>query len=291
MKLRCPVCHSSNSLEAYAADEAGRELLKLLAGSGPLFRPLVGYLGLFRPASRDLSHERALRLAGEVLELAADPRAMAAALAETVEAMRVKRERGDVRPLKNHNYLKQVLGSVADRAEIIPQNIPSASVNEIAPAPRGKRAQAVASLAEWGRGDWLRSQIADGLAALVALGLEGTPGADMICRTADVWHHVLAGSCSVETLDAERVQRGFSGLLKAVESWPEPKAIFREMPARPRQETLPPAPRTDEEAARGAAFFAGLSERMGLPQQAEKQDEEQRRRMLQEQGRKLKEEG
>ena len=84
MKLRCPVCHASNSLEAFTADDAGRELLVLLASTGPLFRPLVAYLGLFRPASRDLSHDRALRLAREVVDLGADPRAMAAALAEPV---------------------------------------------------------------------------------------------------------------------------------------------------------------------------------------------------------------
>jgi phage gp16-like protein len=37
MKLRCPSCHASNSLEAFTADDAGRELLRLLANSGPLF--------------------------------------------------------------------------------------------------------------------------------------------------------------------------------------------------------------------------------------------------------------
>ncbi|MDW7643430.1 MAG: hypothetical protein SCI25_00145 [Desulfuromonadales bacterium] len=151
MKLRCPCCHTSNSLEAYTADDAGRELLGLLASSGPLFRPIVGYLGLFRPASRDLSHDRALKLAREVLEIGADPRALAQALSETVEAMRQKRQEGDVRPLKNHNYLKRVLESVAATPNVALAT-PNVALAPTAPtAPRSKRAQGMAALEDWGR--------------------------------------------------------------------------------------------------------------------------------------------
>ena len=62
MKLgRCPICHSHIQLEALIQDDAGSELLGLLAGLGrPLARPLVQYLGLFRPAKSDLSNARAL---------------------------------------------------------------------------------------------------------------------------------------------------------------------------------------------------------------------------------------
>ena len=104
---RCPVCHSQISLEAVCQDEAGRELLGLLANlPGEASRALVQYLGLFRPEKRDLSNDRALRLAREVLALCADSLRLSAAMSETVEAIRAKS--GAV-PMKNHNYLKRVL--------------------------------------------------------------------------------------------------------------------------------------------------------------------------------------
>lgn len=161
MKLRCPCCHASNSLEAFTADDAGRELLVLLAGTGPLFRPLVAYLGMFRPANRDLSHDRALRLAREVVDLGADPRAMAAALAETVEAMRAKRDAGQIKPLTNHNYLKKVLETVGAtcRVALEPGEMANPGRPDGSPlqrqqpaAPRSKRAQGIAALEDWSRG-------------------------------------------------------------------------------------------------------------------------------------------
>ena len=104
---RCPVCHSQISLEAVCQDEAGRELLGLLASlPGDTSRALVQYLGLFRPEKRDLSNDRALRLAREALALCADSLRLSAAMSETVEAIRAKS--GAV-PMKNHNYLRRVL--------------------------------------------------------------------------------------------------------------------------------------------------------------------------------------
>lgn len=117
MKLgRCPICHSHIQLEALIQDDAGSELLGLLSGLGrPLARPLVQYLGLFRPAKSDLSNARALRLAQETLELA-DRDSLVAALQDTIRSIHDKRTRGKVQPLKNHNYLKQVLATVAPEA-------------------------------------------------------------------------------------------------------------------------------------------------------------------------------
>lgn len=117
MKLgRCPICHSHIQLEALIQDDAGSELLGLLSGLGrPLARPLVQYLGLFRPAKSDLSNARALRLAQETLELA-DRDSLVAALQDTIRSIHDKRARGQVQPLKNHNYLKQVLATVAPEA-------------------------------------------------------------------------------------------------------------------------------------------------------------------------------
>ena len=96
---RCPVCHSRLNLESLVQDDAGRDLLALLArlekNTGAA---LVTYLGLFRSPSRDLANDRALRLAKETLELE-QPNALTAALAHTVESMRVKQQAGQFKPL------------------------------------------------------------------------------------------------------------------------------------------------------------------------------------------------
>lgn len=117
MKLgRCPVCHSHLHLDALIQDDAGSELLGLLAGLGrPAARPLVQYLALFRPAKADLSNARALKLAQETLAIA-DQDSLVAALNETIRSLHEKRQRGERKPLANHNYLKQVLASVAPDA-------------------------------------------------------------------------------------------------------------------------------------------------------------------------------
>lgn len=103
---RCPTCHSHVHLEALCQDDAGRELLALLAGlDADLGRALVGYIGLFRSAGRDLANDRALRLAQEVLRDFTPGDRLAAALATTVESIRAK---GGTK-LTKHNYLRTVL--------------------------------------------------------------------------------------------------------------------------------------------------------------------------------------
>jgi len=110
---RCPVCHSRISLEACVQDEAGRELLGILAGiDSPLAAPLLSYIGLFRAPNRDLANERAVRLLRETLELCPNRTTLMIALAETVESLRSKGGAA----LKNHNYLKRVLESAPDTA-------------------------------------------------------------------------------------------------------------------------------------------------------------------------------
>lgn len=51
MKLcRCPICHSDIHLDQLLEDDAGRELLGLIAQcQAEVARPLVAYIGLFRP--------------------------------------------------------------------------------------------------------------------------------------------------------------------------------------------------------------------------------------------------
>lgn len=163
MRLRCPVCHAEAALEAWAEDEAARELMALLAGlDATLGRPLVAYLGLFRSGSRSLSWERALRLAREVLALDADPTRMAAVLSQTVEQLRAKRDGGDIRPLSGHGYLKKVLEGTPAAVEVLgrgepvrlaqqPMARPSATVDGVMRLEALKR-RALAADGEGGHG-------------------------------------------------------------------------------------------------------------------------------------------
>ncbi len=248
MNLTCPCCHASTSLETITQDEAARQLLALRGQLDPQVWPqLIAYLGLFRSAARVLAWGRALRLAQEVAAIQTDPASLAAALFETVEAMRAKREQGDVRPLKNHNYLLRVLESVVI--------IALAPVTQsTAPVKQGKRAQAITALQQWAGDDWRRRAIGQGLQALIALSRPGTPGADTITLTADVWDLALCGSyrLEVEQLDGPRLFKAFKSLIKQpLKEWPEPAVLKAHMPKRPHVDSLDEPARSDDETERG----------------------------------------
>lgn len=114
MKLgRCPTCHGHLDLVAMMEDDAERELLALISKLPPkITRALLPYLTLFRAPTRDLALSRTLTLAQEALALTRDQDTLAAAMLETVESIRNK---GSSKPLKNHNYLKQVLGALQEK--------------------------------------------------------------------------------------------------------------------------------------------------------------------------------
>jgi prolyl-tRNA synthetase len=128
MDVRCPSCHSTFTLEQVAEDEALRELMGLIADlPREVSRPLAAYIGLFRGKTRATAYERQLRIAREVMAMSGDTQQVGAALSETVEAIRAKRDSGeDARPLKNHNYFKRVLESVGAR----PQSVPVARIEQ-----------------------------------------------------------------------------------------------------------------------------------------------------------------
>lgn len=111
MKLcRCPICHSDIHLDQLLEDDAGRELLSLIAKcNAEVARPLVAYIGLFRPEKSALSNSRAVKLIKEVFALYPQSLLLAHALSETVQSVQNKRRNNqNTAPLTNHNYLKQV---------------------------------------------------------------------------------------------------------------------------------------------------------------------------------------
>lgn len=68
MKTRCPNCGATLSLDALMTHEAAREALALVFGlSGALGAAVTRYLGLFRPASRELSMDRVAKLLREIV--------------------------------------------------------------------------------------------------------------------------------------------------------------------------------------------------------------------------------
>lgn len=111
MKIcRFPICHSDIHLDQLLEDEAGRELLSLIAKChAEVARPLVAYIALFRPEKSQLSNSRAVKLINEVFELYQPSLLLAHALSETVQSVQNKRRNNqNTAPLTNHNYLKQV---------------------------------------------------------------------------------------------------------------------------------------------------------------------------------------
>lgn len=220
MEHRCPSCHASFSLETLAEDEALRELMALLAElPRETSRPLVLYIGLFRGKTRAPAYERQLRLAREVLALHADILLLGAALSETVEAIRAKRDSGeDNRPLKNHNYLKRVLESVQARGAIAP-------VTAAGAVPKSRTAQAIAVLQAHptpaGVHPRFARDVCDGLASWLLLSLEGQPAADLINAVADKWICDLwAARDWADARYASRLKPAFAQAVKGAKRWP-----------------------------------------------------------------------
>ena len=127
MKLRCPSCGATASADAYNNDARARELLALaVTFPQPVAKVLLNYLALFRPEKTALSWSRALTLARELHALVSagaiqvdkkvarpcNPHQWAAG----IEEMLARRDRLII-PMKNHNYLKEIVYEAANRAD------------------------------------------------------------------------------------------------------------------------------------------------------------------------------
>ena len=70
MKVRCPSCGASMSLDVLIAHDDARAALIALAGiSDGLTRAVLKYLTLFRPPEKDLTFARTAKLLGELLPM------------------------------------------------------------------------------------------------------------------------------------------------------------------------------------------------------------------------------
>lgn len=67
MKVRCPACGATSSLDVLIAhDEARSALVELSGISDELVRCCLKYLTLFRPGEKDLTFARVAKLVGEI---------------------------------------------------------------------------------------------------------------------------------------------------------------------------------------------------------------------------------
>ena len=70
MKVRCPACGASMSLDVLIAHDGARETLIALTGiSDDLVKAVLKYLTLFRPSEKDLSFNRVSKLLGELVPM------------------------------------------------------------------------------------------------------------------------------------------------------------------------------------------------------------------------------
>jgi len=128
MKLKCPACGAVASLDMLLSHEGAREAI-LIALQLPesLGKIVIQYLGLFRPAERELSFDRVAKILGELLPDIQQNRIKANGRDWVIsrdlwkaglEAVLQARDMGKLKPpLKNHNYLYAVLASMVDRVE------------------------------------------------------------------------------------------------------------------------------------------------------------------------------
>lgn len=232
---RCPVCHSRIHLDALIQDDAGRELLGLIVRSPDhLSSALVMYLGLFRPATRDLVNNRALRLANEVLGLCTDQHRLTLALTETVQSFRIKQDQGSFKPLSNHRYLERVLEnvSVSPSATVIQQG-------NLAPVkPQSKAAQVIDMLKAYSTPEdipeWFTRTVCGTLAEMMIIGLDNVPPADTMSLVAERMLKELWPKRQWErdcrSFGAKRLRIAFIQAAEHSKRWPSPKDVLECLP-------------------------------------------------------------
>jgi hypothetical protein len=128
MKLICPSCGASHSLEAWSNDLMARKCLAAMAGLNSVCGQYIpDYLGMFRVpgADRAMSWKRVWTLLSEIEPLIRvdtirmsgkpDRSAGPAIWAEALKTLLYQRK--IELPLKNHNYLFSICWELADKAD------------------------------------------------------------------------------------------------------------------------------------------------------------------------------
>ena len=160
MRIRCPSCGATLSLDALVAHDGAREALA--AGfklSGPLGAAVVRYLALFRPETRELTMDRVGRLLGEILpdiqaqRISRDGQvfeAPADAWVWAIEQSLAARDAGRLKtPLKSHGWLYEVISNWRPQAG---QVVTTGESRQVLPKTASKTLSAIAALEDRARG-------------------------------------------------------------------------------------------------------------------------------------------
>ncbi|HFC8455094.1 TPA: hypothetical protein ACFP37_000733 [Neisseria subflava] len=260
MNIKCPNCGAVHSLDTLINDaEASAVLKAVLEMDAELGKAAIRYIGLFRPAKSQLSWARTAKLLNELLPMIkaqeaardgvcfpAPTEAWIHGFNETVNA----RDQGRLKlPLKSHGYLLEIVSQWQGSGLPSPQPSPTGRGGE-GSAP-SKLRQGVAALGEWAGNDWAKREIAAGFALLAALNLPNRPAAQDLPVVAEIWYRQLKEAKEIVSpeYDPIRIQTGFK-VLQAVETWPQPAELRRNLPPRliPRAMLAKPAP--DKEKGR-----------------------------------------
>jgi len=126
VRLTCQNCGAVISLDAALGHDGAREAVQIaLQLPSPLGKLLIQYVGLFRPAQRQLSMDRLASLLGELLPMIDTGKierggriysAPHTYWQQGLEEVLNKRESLTL-PLKSHGYLITVIAGFADKAE------------------------------------------------------------------------------------------------------------------------------------------------------------------------------
>ena len=254
MKVKCPSCGASLSLDVLIAHDEARTALVALSGiSDELVRGCLKYLTLFRPSEKDLTFARVAKLVGEIAPMIrageisrnrciypAPREAWIWAFNRCLEA----RDAGKLKPpLTSHGYLLENItfwspektgaridGSSTGAVSLTGDYHPSAISTKLR--------QGVNELSKWAGNDWLRQEIAAGFAVLSAANLKGRPAAQDLAVLAGLWETRLLerivaveGTQFAEELDRPRIQTAFKAL-RDVAEWPNVIDLIRNLPPR-----------------------------------------------------------
>lgn len=94
--------------------------------------------------------------------------------------------------------------------------------------------------------DWFHNTVVEGLQRLHVLGLPGTPAAETVTLTAQVWIDTLWAlpRTWLEERDAPRLREAFLTTAQLAERWPAPRQPMNNLPRAPEPPALQ-APRAD----------------------------------------------
>lgn len=157
MKLVCPGCGAQGAIELFSADANARQFAALMGRVPPqLASATLAYLSLFRPPSKALAWSRGRSLLDELVtaieagavrrrgrDWAVTPADFKTAMEEMVRLRSL--DKLDL-PLKNHNYLLEILKSGSDKAEAKTEREAETKLRSSSASDRNRRLVAMSDL-------------------------------------------------------------------------------------------------------------------------------------------------